>query len=168
MTTSVPAPAPLSRDLLTGSEWSATRLRDLFKLTTDVKAHPEKYRTALAGRFIALIMEKASLRTRVTFEVGMGSLGGHTVYLDQTLSPLGQRESIPDVARNLSRWVQGIVARVDEQRKLELLAQHASIPGDQRAQRPVSSLPGAGGFFHAGGAFRQRARAEAGLRGRRQ
>jgi ornithine carbamoyltransferase len=128
MTTSVPAPAPLSRDLLTGLEWSAARVRDLFKLTTDVKAHPEKYRTALAGRFIVLIMEKASLRTRVTFEVGMGSLGGHTVYLDQTLSPLGQRESIPDVARNLSRWVQGIVARVDEQRKLELLAQHASIP----------------------------------------
>jgi ornithine carbamoyltransferase len=128
MTTSVPVPAPLSRDLLTGLEWSAARVRDLFKLTTDVKAHPEKYRTALAGRFIALIMEKASLRTRVTFEVGMGSLGGHAVYLDQTLSPLGQRESIPDVARNLSRWVQGIVARVSEQRKLELLAQHASIP----------------------------------------
>jgi ornithine carbamoyltransferase len=117
-----------SRDLLTGSEWSAARLGDLFHLTADVKTHPEKYRTALAGQFIALIMEKASLRTRVTFEVGMGSLGGHAVFLDQTASPLGQRESIPDVARNLSRWVQGIVARVFEQRKLELLAQHATIP----------------------------------------
>ena len=128
MTTSAAVPAVLTGDLLTGSEWSATRVRDLFKLTADVKARPEQYRTALAGRFIALIMEKASLRTRVTFEVGMGSLGGQTVFLDQTLSPLGKRESIPDVARNLSRWVQGIVARVHEQRKLELLAQHATVP----------------------------------------
>jgi ornithine carbamoyltransferase len=128
MTTSVPVPAAESRDLLTGLEWSAPRLRELFQLTADVKAHPENYRIALMGRFIALIMEKASLRTRVTFEVGIGSLGGHAVFLDQTQSPLGQRESIPDVARNLSRWVQGIVARVYEQRKLELMAQHASIP----------------------------------------
>ena len=118
----------MTKDLLTGSEWGATRLRDLLKLTADVKAHPENYRTAMAGRAIALIMEKASLRTRVTFEVGMGSMGGQTVFLDQSLSPLGKRESIPDVARNLSRWVQGIVARVHEQRKLELMAQHASIP----------------------------------------
>jgi ornithine carbamoyltransferase len=128
MTTSAAVPAAMTKDLLTGSEWGATRLRDLFKLTADVKAHPEQYRTAMAGRAIALIMEKASLRTRVTFEVGMGSLGGQTVFLDQTLSPLGKRETIPDVARNLSRWVQGIVARVHEQRKLELMAQHASIP----------------------------------------
>jgi len=128
MTTSAAVPAVMTKDLLTGSEWGATRLRDLLKLTADVKAHPENYRTAMAGRAIALIMEKASLRTRVTFEVGMGSMGGQTVFLDQSLSPLGKRESIPDVARNLSRWVQGIVARVHEQRKLELMAQHASIP----------------------------------------
>ena len=128
MTTSAAIPAVMTHDLLTGSEWGAARLRDLFKLTADVKAHPENYRTAMAGRAIALIMEKASLRTRVTFEVGMGSMGGQTVFLDQSLSPLGKRETIPDVARNLSRWVQGIVARVHEQRKLELMAQHASIP----------------------------------------
>jgi ornithine carbamoyltransferase len=114
--------------LLTGCEWSGARLRDLYKLAGEVKAHPESYRTMLMGRFVALIMEKASLRTRVTFEVGVGSLGGSVVFLDQTLSPLGKRESIPDVARNLSRWVQGIVARVHEQRKLELLAQHANVP----------------------------------------
>jgi ornithine carbamoyltransferase len=118
----------MTKDLLNGSEWNAARLRDLFKLTAEMKAHPEQYRTALAGRYIALIMEKASLRTRVTFEVGMGTLGGQTVFLDQTLSPLGKRETIPDVARNLSRWVQGVVARVHEQRKLEMLAQHATVP----------------------------------------
>jgi ornithine carbamoyltransferase len=109
-------------------EWSPARLRDLFKLTAEVKAHPENFRSALAGKFIALIMEKASLRTRVTFEVGMGSLGGQAVYLDHTQSPLGQRESVPDVARNLSRWVQGIVARVFEQNKLDVMAQYASVP----------------------------------------
>jgi ornithine carbamoyltransferase len=114
--------------LLTGSEWSAARLRELFELATEVKAHPENFRTVLMGRHIALIMEKASLRTRVTFEVGIGSLGGQVVFLDQTLSPLGKRESIPDVGRNLSRWVHGIVARLHEQRRLELLAKHASIP----------------------------------------
>ncbi len=128
MTTSAPVPATLISDLLTGAEWGPARLRDLFRLAAEVKAHPDNYRTALAGRFIALIMEKASLRTRVTFEVGVGSLGGSAVFLDHTASPLGKRESIPDVARNLSRWVQGIVARVYEQRKLELLAQYANIP----------------------------------------
>jgi ornithine carbamoyltransferase len=128
MTTSVSVPATLTADLLTGSEWGPARVRDLYRLTAEVKAQPEKYRTALAGRFVALIMEKASLRTRVTFEVGMGSLGGTAIFLDHTQSPLGKRETIPDVARNLSRWVQGIVARVHEQRKLELLAQHASVP----------------------------------------
>jgi ornithine carbamoyltransferase len=128
MTTSAAVPAVVSKDLLTGLEWNAARLRDLFKLTAEMKTHPEQYRTALAGRYIALIMEKASLRTRVTFEVGMGTLGGQTVFLDQTLSPLGKRETIPDVARNLSRWVQGVVARVHEQRKLEMMAQHATVP----------------------------------------
>jgi ornithine carbamoyltransferase len=64
----------------------------------------------------------------VSFEVGMGSMGGGAVFLDHTVSRLGERESIPDVARNLSRWMQGIVARVFEQRELDLLAEYASIP----------------------------------------
>jgi ornithine carbamoyltransferase len=128
MTTTVSVPATLTSDLLTGAEWGPSRVHDLFRLAGEVKAHPDQYRTALSGRFIALIMEKASLRTRVTFEVGIGSLGASVVFLDQTTSPLGKRETIPDVARNLSRWVQGIVARVHEQRKLEVMAQYANIP----------------------------------------
>jgi ornithine carbamoyltransferase len=119
---------PLSSDLLTGTEWGAKPVRELFGLAADVKAHPEQYRTALAGRFVGLILEKPSLRTRVSFEVGMGSMGGGAVFLDHTVSRLGERESIPDVARNLSRWMQGIVARVFEQRELDLLAEYASIP----------------------------------------
>ena len=126
--TTISVPLSLSRDLLTGAEWGPKQVGELYKLAGDVKAHPEQYRTALEGRFLALILEKPSLRTRVSFEVGMRSLGGAAVFLDHTVSRLGERESIPDVARNLSRWVQGIVARVFEQRELELLAQYANIP----------------------------------------
>ena len=126
--TTISVPLASSADLLTGSEWGAKQVAELYQVAADVKAHPEQYRSALEGRFLALILEKPSLRTRVSFEVGMRSLGGAAVFLDHTVARLGERESIPDVARNLSRWVQGIVARVFEQRELELLAQYANIP----------------------------------------
>jgi ornithine carbamoyltransferase len=82
----------------------------------------------LGGRTLALILEKPSLRTRVTFEVGMVQLGGRAVYLAGSEIGLGTRESVPDVARNLSRWVDGIVARVYAHATIEALARHASIP----------------------------------------
>ena len=126
--TTTPLPLALSTDLLTGMEWNGARVQELFQLSADVKARPHHYSSALAGRFLAVILEKPSLRTRVTFEVGMRSLGGTAIFLDQTVSRLGERESIPDVARNLSRWVQGIVARVFEQRELEQLAEFAGVP----------------------------------------
>jgi ornithine carbamoyltransferase len=126
--TTLPVPVALSADILTGTEWNAARVQQLFQLCADVKARPNQYAATLAGRFLALILEKPSLRTRVTFEVGMRSLGGTAIFLDQTVSRLGERESIPDVARNLSRWVHGIVARVFEQSELEQLAEYASVP----------------------------------------
>jgi ornithine carbamoyltransferase len=122
------APLTLTKDLLTGMEWSPAQVRELFHLAADVKGHPDRYRGALAGRFLALIFEKPSLRTRVTFEVGISSLGGASVFLDHTESKLGQRESIPDVAKNLERWVQGIVARTFTQESIDALAENASIP----------------------------------------
>jgi ornithine carbamoyltransferase len=118
----------LSSDLLTGTEWSAAHVQELFRLATDVKAHPDRYKSALAGRFLAMIFEKPSLRTRVTFEVGIASLGGTAIFLDHAETHLGERESIPDVGRSLSRWVHGIVARVFSQDALEILAAHASVP----------------------------------------
>ncbi len=118
----------LTRDLLTGAEWSPALVRELYHLAANIKARPDRYRGALGGRFLALIFEKPSLRTRVTFEVGIQSVGGSAVFLDHTGTRLGARESIKDVAKNLERWVQGIVARTFEQRALEELAQHASIP----------------------------------------
>ena len=123
------APAlSLSSDLLTGTEWNAAHVRELFHLAADIKARPDRYQSALAGRFLAMIFEKPSLRTRVTFEVGIASLGGTAIFLDHANARLGERESIPDVARSLSRWVQGIVARVFSQEALEMLAAYASVP----------------------------------------
>jgi len=122
------APITFSNDLLTGMEWNPTQVRELLHLAADVKAHPDRYRGALAGRFLALIFEKPSLRTRVTFEVGISTLGGSSVFLDHTETKLGQRESIPDVAKNLERWVQGIVARTFTQESIDALAENASIP----------------------------------------
>ena len=121
-------PITQTSDLLTGMEWSPAHVRSFLQLAADVKAHPDRYRGALAGRFLALIFEKPSLRTRVTFEVGIASLGGACVFLDHTDSHLGDRESIPDVARSLSRWVHGIVARVFKQEALEQLAANANVP----------------------------------------
>ncbi len=118
----------LSSDLLTGAEWSAAQVQELLRLAADVKAHPDRYKTALAGRSLAMIFEKPSLRTRVTFEVGITSMGGTAIYLDHADTHLGDRESIPDVGRCLSRWVQGIVARVFSQQALEILAAYASVP----------------------------------------
>jgi ornithine carbamoyltransferase len=127
-TTTLASPILLSNDLLTGAEWSPSHTRDLLRLTADIKANPGQYAGTLRGKFIALIFEKPSLRTRVTFEVGIQSMGGSVVFLDHTQARLGERESIADVARNLERWVHGIVARVYEQRVLDQMAVSAKIP----------------------------------------
>jgi ornithine carbamoyltransferase len=128
MTTTITLPVAVTKDLLTGAEWSPADARDLLEHATEIKAKPARYASTLRGKHIALIFEKPSLRTRVTFEVGIQSMGGFVVFLDHTQARLGERESIPDVARNLQCWVQGIVARVYEQRVLEEMAQNISIP----------------------------------------
>jgi ornithine carbamoyltransferase len=127
-TATLAAPILLVNDLLTGAEWSPAQTRELLHLTSDIKARPDRYAATLRGKFIALIFEKPSLRTRVTFEVGIQSMGGSVVFLDHTQARLGERESIADVARNLERWVHGIVARVYEQRVIEEMAASAAIP----------------------------------------
>jgi ornithine carbamoyltransferase len=123
-----PAPLIATNDLLTGMEWGPAHVRELFHLAADIKARPDRYRGALAGRFLAMIFEKPSLRTRVTFEVGIASLGGTSVFLDHTATRLGERESIPDVAKNLERMVHGIIARVFSQQSLDELAANGRIP----------------------------------------
>jgi ornithine carbamoyltransferase len=122
------APLALKNDLLTGMEWSPAQLRGFFQLAGEIKAHPNSYRTSLSGRSLILIFEKPSLRTRVTFEVGVASMGGHSVFLDHTATRLGERESVRDIAKNLERWVHGIIARVFAQESLDELARNANIP----------------------------------------
>jgi ornithine carbamoyltransferase len=126
--TAAPAPLTVTNDLLTGMEWAPSQVRELFHLAADIKTRPDRYRGALAGRFLAMIFEKPSLRTRVTFEVGIASLGGASVFLDHTTTRLGDRESIADVAKNLERMVHGIIARVFSQHSLDELAAHGRIP----------------------------------------
>ncbi len=128
MNASLTIPVSITKDLLTGAEWSPADTRDLLQRTADIKARPSRFASVLRGKHIALIFEKPSLRTRVTFEVGIQSMGGEVVFLDHTQARLGERESIPDVARNLECWVQGIVARVYEQRVLEEMAASIKIP----------------------------------------
>jgi ornithine carbamoyltransferase len=128
MTATLSIPVSISKDLLTGAEWSPADVRDLLHRTAEIKARPARFANVLRSKHIALIFEKPSLRTRVTFEVGIQSMGGFVVFLDHTQARLGERESIPDVARNLQRWVHGIVARVYEQRVLEEMARSADIP----------------------------------------
>jgi ornithine carbamoyltransferase len=128
MTATLSIPVSIAKDLLTGAEWSPGDVRDLLHRTSEIKARPAHFASVLRGKHIALIFEKPSLRTRVTFEVGIQSMGGFVVFLDHTQARLGERESIPDVARNLQRWVHGIVARVYEQRVLEEMARSADIP----------------------------------------
>lgn len=82
----------------------------------------------MTGRTLALIFEKPSLRTRVTFEVAMTELGGASVYLAPADIQIGKRESAPDVAANLSRWVDGIVARTFAHKTVTDLADHAGVP----------------------------------------
>jgi ornithine carbamoyltransferase len=82
----------------------------------------------LRGKTLALVFEKPSLRTRVAFEAGVTQLGGHASYLSANDIDMGGRESVPDVARNLSRWVQAISARVFKHTTIEDLARHASVP----------------------------------------
>ena len=102
----------------------------LFALTAELKAKQKAGDrvTRLAGRTMALIFEKPSLRTRVTFEVAMIQLGGAAVYLSAQEIGLGKRESVPDITRNLSRWVEVIGARVFSHSTLLQMATHASVP----------------------------------------
>jgi ornithine carbamoyltransferase len=118
------------RHFLSAADLTRDAALELFALAADLKQR----RTAapapapLAGKTFALIFEKPSLRTRVTFEVGIIQLGGRAVHLGGREIGLGTRESVPDVGRNLSLWVDGIMARVYSHATIVELARHATIP----------------------------------------
>ena len=119
------APKIAAGDFRSDLDLASHELRGLLDLAHAVKARPQEFRSALAGRYLALLFEKPSLRTRLTFELAIQQLGGGAV--TQT-GPIGEREPVKDVARNLDGWVDGIVARTFEQATVDGLAEWAAAP----------------------------------------
>lgn len=116
------------KDLISINDLTSKEVREIFTVATDLKANPRNYSDALAGRSVALIFEKPSLRTRVTFDLGATQMGASCVYLDHQGVRLGERESVKDMALNLERWVDVIVARTYSHETVVELAKHASVP----------------------------------------
>jgi ornithine carbamoyltransferase len=120
----------MKRSFVSMFDLNKQAILEIFELTTKLKDSQKKgiEHKILKDKTLAMIFEKPSLRTRVTFETGMTQLGGHAIYLAPTDIQLGKRESVPDVARNLSRWVDLIMARVFAHKTVEGLAENATIP----------------------------------------
>jgi ornithine carbamoyltransferase len=119
------------RDLLSISDLSAEEIWTIFTTAINLKSRSldeEVAHPILPGRTLAMIFEKPSLRTRVTFETGMTQLGGHAIYLQPADIKLGERETVADAARNLERWVQGVMARTFAHKTVTDLAKYAKIP----------------------------------------
>ncbi|HEY6445077.1 MAG TPA: ornithine carbamoyltransferase [Acidobacteriaceae bacterium] len=116
------------RDLCSVADLTGAELEAILALAHDVKRNPAEYRWALDAKQMVMFFEKASLRTRLTFESAMNTLGGSAMFVDQTQSPLGERESLADIARNVERWVQAIVLRTYAHETITEMAQYASVP----------------------------------------
>jgi len=116
------------QDFLSIRDFTPDEIKQLLDLAVRMKLHPEQFTETLKGKTLALIFEKPSLRTRVTFDVGIHQLGGFSLYLSPAEINLGKRESVYDVAKNLERMVQGIMIRTFEHKIVEDMAEFASIP----------------------------------------
>ncbi len=118
----------MKKDLISVKDLTAGEIEEIFNLTDKIKKDKARFSKVLAGKTLALIFQKPSNRTRVSFEVGMFELGGYSIYLGPDEINLGVRESIKDVAKTLSRYVDGIVLRTFEHKNVLDLAQFAAIP----------------------------------------
>jgi len=112
-------------DLRSDLDLSLNQLQDLLDLAVKVKAAPRDFSKAIEGKSAAMLFEKPSLRTRVTFELAMSQLGGSSTFVE---GPIGEREPVKDMARNLDRWCDVIIARTYSQRTVEDLATYSSVP----------------------------------------
>ena len=124
----VPLDSGVMRHYLSVDDLSAAELPELLDLAAALKADRSAHARTLAGRSIALIFEKPSTRTRVSFEVGVEQLGAHAVALSAAELQLGRGETIQDTGRVLSRYVDAIVLRTFEQERLEILSTTATVP----------------------------------------
>lgn len=109
-------------------DFSSEEIRYLLDLAREMKTHPSAHAGALKGKTLAMIFEKPSLRTRVSFDVGIQQLGGFSLYLSRAEINLGQRESVYDITKNLERMVQAIMVRTFAHEIVEQMAEYASIP----------------------------------------
>src|SRR5690242_965695 len=128
-TISTPLEQPTAcRDLVSAQDFSPEETRSLFELTNIIKHRPADFRGALAGKQQVLFFEKPSLRTRLSFEAGMASLGGTSMFVDQTHARLDARESLYDIAQNVERWIDVAVLRTFSHATIEDMARYADIP----------------------------------------
>jgi len=131
--TTRPAPAAIPKlfccpDLISTRDLGSGGVEAVLQLAAVMKARPANFRKALAGKQMVMFFEKPSLRTRLTFESGMASLGGATFFVDQTQSRIDAREKLSDIAHNLERWFDLIVLRTFAQQTIEGMAEYASVP----------------------------------------
>jgi ornithine carbamoyltransferase len=120
--------AGTKRDYVNENDWRPAEIEKLLDLGAQIKGRPDDWRTALSGRSLAMIFEKSSTRTRVSFEAGMFQLGGLGMFLSSRDLQLGRGEPISDTARVLSRYTDGIMARTYAHSTVEDLARFASVP----------------------------------------
>ena len=118
----------MKKDLISIKDLTAQEIEELFNLAVELKRNKIKFNQALAGKTLALIFQKPSNRTRVSFEVGMYQLGGNSIYLSPSEINLGVRETIKDVAKTISRYVEGIVLRTFEHQNCLDMASAAGVP----------------------------------------
>jgi ornithine carbamoyltransferase len=125
----MPVPKTLPRigvnDFTRDLDLSQDELLALLDVTSQVKANPARFAKALSGRYLSLMFEKPSLRTRITFELAIKQLGGDAVL---SVGPIGEREPLKDIARNLDRWTNAIVARTFSQDTIDELAHWSNVP----------------------------------------
>jgi ornithine carbamoyltransferase len=117
-----------SEDLISVNDLGPAGFTAILELAALMKSRPSAFRGALGGKQIVMFFEKPSLRTRLTFEAGITSLGGHAFFVDQTGSRIDARESLSDIAHNLERWVDGIVLRTFAHSTVTGMAEYANIP----------------------------------------
>ena len=116
------------KDFIEIHDYTADEVREIFELARDMKAKRDKFADGLKGRTLAMIFEKSSTRTRVSFEVGMFQLGGHALFLSSRDIQIGRGEPIYDTAKVLSRYVDGIMARTFAHKTVTELAEYSTVP----------------------------------------
>ena len=158
----------MKKDFISIHDLGRYEFNEIMDLTEKIKRSPSDFRKALKGKVLTMIFQKPSLRTRMTFEVGMLQLGGHAVYLSPGDGQVGVRESFYDVGKNLERWVDGIMIRTFAHKNILDLAAAVKVPVINALSDRLHPCQAMADFFTLKEKAGDLARAEAGLRRRRE